>query len=408
MKKTILLFGTILLVFSLFAQNESKLPKVKVGGFVNYNMFYDSRENVAAVDGLFLLYPKNETLENGIDIYDNPSLTMLSMASRLGVTFSGTELLGAKLGGKIEADFTLVAGATTVRFRHAYIRLKWTKTSLLVGQTWHPLFSTNCFPTVLGIATGAPFQPFSRTPQIRLTYVLGQFHFLGAMLSQMDYASNGPLGKSPQYMRDAVVPELALQTEYRNKNFLVGIIGDVKTIKPRTTTSGSQGVFKATETLTTYSVKLFSKYKNNRWEAKVSGMYGQNMYDVLMNGGYGVASYDSLTGKETYTPLSGLYSWANIIYGKKLKFGFFAGYYKNLGSSNPLVGESYVWSRGADMSDLIRLMPTVIYTIKKLQLGVEFEWNRASYGELDLVDGQVNEISEVVGNRVTVDLKYFF
>lgn len=408
MRRIVLLIGVILLTYNLFSQESIKEPWVKIGGFVNYNLFYDSRESVSAVDGLFLFYPKNKLVENGIDIYDNPSLTMLSMASRVGVSFSGTDILGAKTSGKIEADFTLVSGATTVRFRHAYIKLDWAKISLLAGQTWHPLFVSNCFPSTLGIATGAPFQPFSRTPQIRFTYGQKQFHFLAAVISQMDYASSGPLGKSAQYMRNAIVPELALKLEYRTNIFLAGLVGDVKTLKPRTTTEGTQGVFKARETLTTYSVKLFSKYKQDKVEAKVSAMYGQNMYDVLMNGGYGVSSYDSATGKETYTPLSGLYTWANIIYGSKLKFGFFAGYYKNLGSSKPLYDDGLLWARGADISDLVRMMPTIIYCVQKLELGLEFEWNQANYGKLNLVDGRVSDAEAVSGQRLTFDIKYFF
>ncbi len=408
MKRGMLLFVVILLTVSLFSQEEKNKLKIKVSGFVNYNMFYDSRENVAAVDGLFLFYPKNEMIENGVDIYDNPSLTMLSMASRIGVSFFGAEVLGAKLGGKIEADFTLVSGATTMRFRHAYVKLDWDKTSLLAGQTWHPLFATDCFPTTLGIATGAPFQPFSRTPQIRLTHKAGQFHFLGALISQMDYASSGPLGKSPQYMRNAVIPEFALQSEFVQNHFLIGVIGDVKTIKPRTTTVGTEGTYKATETLTTYSVKLFSKYKKDKLEAKFSAMYGQNMYDVLMNGGYGVSGYDSLTGAETYTPLSGIYTWANVIYGNQLKFGFFAGYYQNLGSSDPLLKDSMIWSRGADINVLLRLMPTVFYTVNNLRLGFEYELNQAQYGSVSYSDGLVNDVKSISGHRFMLDITYYF
>jgi hypothetical protein len=408
MKKNILFSIVILLSFSLFAQETSNKPMIKVGGFVNYNMFYDSRENVAAVDGLFLFYPKNELLEDGVDIYDNPSVTMLSLASRLRVTADGVQIMGGQLGGKIEADFTLVSGATTVRFRHAYIKLQWSKTSLLVGQTWHPLFVNNCFPTTLGIATGAPFQPFSRTPQIRFTFEQNHLYFLVALLSEMDYSSTGPFGKSPQYMRYALLPEFAAQVEYRNTDFLVGIVGEVKSLKPRNTTTGTNGTFKTTEKITTFAAKLFTSYKQSKWEAKASAMYGENMYNVLMNGGYGVATYDAYTGKETYTPLSGFYSWLNVFYGRKFKVGLFAGYYKNLGSSKPLYSYDLIWARGADIDALYRMMPTFLYAIHNIRLGMEFEWNQANYGDLQLSDGRVTDSKGIDANRIMFDITYFF
>ncbi len=408
MKKPVLISMAILLSFTLFAQDTSDKPRIKVGGFVNYNMFYDTRENVAAVDGLFLFYPKNKVMENGVDIYANPSLTMLSLASRLRVTVDGPRILNAELSGKIEADFTLVSGATTVRFRHAYLRLKWSKAALLVGQTWHPLFVEDCFPTTLGIATGAPFQPFSRTPQIRFTYSQNHFHFMAALLSEMDYTSFGPSGKTPQYMRNALMPEFAAGVEYKQGSFLMGIVGEVKSLKPRTHTTGTEGVFKASEQITTYAAKFFAAYKKNYWEAKASGMYGQNMYNVLMNGGYGVATYDSLTGKETYTPLSGFYSWVNVFYGNQFKAGLFAGYYKNLGSPEPLYNQNLIWARGADIDALIRIMPTFLYTINNMRLGLEFEWNQADYGAIQLSDGRVRDTHGVDATRVMFDVTYYF
>ncbi len=406
--RSFLIVLIITFVWKLQAQEDNQNKWVELSGFVNYNVFYDSRENVAAVDGLFLLFPQDNETINGIDIYANPSLTMLSLASRLRANFNGPEVLGARASGKIEADFTLVSGASTVRFRHAYIKLEWQKTSVLAGRTWHPLFVEQCFPSTLGISTGAPFQPFSRTPQLRVDYRLKHFSFQFVLLSQMDYASDGPFGKSPEYMRQAIVPESSLRVSYQTRNILFGVVADLKTIKPRTTTEGLIGTFRATETLTTYSVKLFGKFKNEKWEAKGSFMTGQNLSDMLMAGGYGVSSYDPITGYEAYTPLSGQYSWLNVLYGKQLRFGVFGGYYKNLGAADKLADPEKVWGRGANIDQMIRVMPTFFYRVKNLQLGCEFEWNRVYYGELDMNDGQVKNTHAVVGNRIMADVTYFF
>jgi len=381
MKKIGILLASTLLALSLFAQEKTEKPSIKLGGFIDYSMFFDSRETVSAIDGIFLLYPKNENIVDGIDINDNPSFTMLALVSRLNTKITGPEILGAKSSAFIEADFSLYANATTVRFRHAFVKLAWEKTSVLAGRTWHPMFTTDCFPSTLSIATGAPFNPFSRTPQIKVSYNAGSFNFQGAIISQMDYSSFGPNGKSPSYSRNALVPEFTAQIKYQNENFLIGLIGEVKTIKPRTTIIGTSGITtKAEETLTTYSGKLFSKYKKEKLEVKASLMYSQNMTDAIMIGGYGVATYDSVTGKETYTSLSGINSWLNIIYGKKLKVGIFGGYFQNLGSADEFYSANLLWSRGSNIDHLYRIMPALTYQMKNLRVGIEFEYNIAGYG----------------------------
>lgn len=45
---------------------------------------------------------------------------------------------------------------STVRLRHAYLNLDWGKPSLLLGQTWHPLYG-DVAPQILNLNMGAPF-----------------------------------------------------------------------------------------------------------------------------------------------------------------------------------------------------------------------------------------------------------
>ena len=96
------------------------------------------------------------------------------------------------------------------------------------------------------------------------------------------------------------------------------------------------------------------------------------------------------------------------MYGKQLRFGVFGGYYKNLGAADKLADPEKVWGRGANIDQMIRVMPTFFYRVKNLQLGCEFEWNRVYYGELDMNDGQVKNTHAVVGNRIMADVTYFF
>ena len=96
---------------------------------------------------------------------------MLSVQTRLVGKITGPDAFGAKTSGYIEAEFfgTSDADVNGFRLRHAYVKLNWTTTELLIGQFWHPMFITESFPEVVSFNTGAPFQPFNRSPQIRVT-----------------------------------------------------------------------------------------------------------------------------------------------------------------------------------------------------------------------------------------------
>ena len=75
----------------------------------------------------------------------------------------------------IEGEFfgTSDADVSGFRVRHAFLKLDWQSSSLLIGQFWHPMFVVEMFPGVVSFNTGAPFQPFARNPQIRFTHSFG-------------------------------------------------------------------------------------------------------------------------------------------------------------------------------------------------------------------------------------------
>ena len=129
---------------------------------------------------------------------------------------TGPDALGAKTSGLIEGEFFGTADGDTngFRLRHAIIKLNWKGTELMVGQFWHAMFITDCFPDVVSFNTGAPFQPFARAPQIRLTRAFGRLSIIATALSQRDFASSGPEGTSSVYIRNAAMPEFNLKAQY--------------------------------------------------------------------------------------------------------------------------------------------------------------------------------------------------
>ena len=140
---------------------------------------------------------------DGKDLNATANGSFYTLYTRLGVDVQGPKLGRAKTSAKVEMDFR-GSGTTfsTVRLRHAYLNLDWGKPSLLLGQTWHPLYG-DVAPQILNLNMGAPFQPFSRAPQIRYRYKTGDIQITGAALWQSQYLSQGPEGKSQKYIKNS-------------------------------------------------------------------------------------------------------------------------------------------------------------------------------------------------------------
>jgi len=194
MKFTRLLSALPVLFFAAFAsaQTLSEPPKygISFSGFLKTDYFLDTREGVSIREGHFLLFPRNISPDaNGNDIYASPSFNFLSIQTRLTGRITAPDAFGAKVSGILEADFfgnenAVFIDANGFRLRHAYAKLNWEKTELIAGQFWHPLFIPACFSGVISFNTGAPFQPFSRNPQARLTYKTGKLSVTGVMSAQ--------------------------------------------------------------------------------------------------------------------------------------------------------------------------------------------------------------------------------
>ena len=172
MKRT-LLFASLLAMFALgaFAQEKEK-PSFKFYGFVRNYACYDTRESLTSNSEQFYYMPKDikldATKENDLNAQDN--IMLLSITTRLGLNVNGLNFLGSKTSAKIEADFAGFGTSNTVlRIRQAYAKMDWKYSKLLVGQAWHPAMG-DMMPDVFSLETGAPFTPFSRSPQVRYDY----------------------------------------------------------------------------------------------------------------------------------------------------------------------------------------------------------------------------------------------
>jgi hypothetical protein len=386
---------------------------LSLSGYIKTDLIYDSRQTVNIREGHFLLFPKAESFDpDGRDINAKSNFNMLSIQTRLVGMITGPQALGAKTSGLVEAEFFGHSDQDIngFRMRHAYVKLNWHKTELLAGQFWHAMFITDCFPDVISFNTGAPFQPFSRNPQVRLTRQFEKFSLVATAMTQRDFVSSGPEGASSAYLRNAVLPELNLKCQYVWKNerngheLLCGIGVDYLKLVPRLSTNTG---YRADEAISNGAGMAYAKYTMPDWTFKCEGIYGQNLYHLTMLGGYAVHDMmDAVRQDFDYTGLKNFSLWAEAhTNGEKFQAGLFAGYSKNLGSKETVDGEIY--SRGFTIDSLYRIAPRAFYNSGKLRLAGEIEWTAAAYGAPDNM-GVVMDAKLVPNLRLLGAVYYFF
>jgi len=440
--KKYLILALILLPFFAKTQEKEKKFKVKFSGFAKTDIFFDSRQTVAVREGHFLLYPKNELLDpDGEDINAKSNFNMLNNQTRLRVLATGPDVWGAKISAFVEGAFfgAINPDINEFRLRHAFIKLKWTKTQLLVGQYWHPLFHTKCYPGTVSFNTGAPFQPFSRNPQIRVTQALGRFNLAFTILTQRDFSSYGPLGSSfepkivsSKFLRNSVLPALNLRFEYdaineeKGTEFLIGLMGNYKMLQPRLETANG---YKTNTKISSLNFSAYAKYEAKHFAVKLYGFYGEDAFNLTMLGGYAIEDFTDITkGFVSYTPIQTGSAWVEGYYkGKTWQVGVFAGYSKNLGSNNIINdlnlysknengpdGQVF-YSRGNNIDHVYRISPRLILNYGNFRVAPEIEYTVASYATKDK-DGYLNRDkygkitdSKAIGNlRVLIGVYYFF
>ena len=408
---------------------------VVFSGFVASDIFFDTRQTVMAREGEWLFYPENIKLDpEGNDLNAKGTYNILSIQTRVRAVITGPDFLQAKTSGLIEGEFYGNANANinSFRLRHAFVRLNWTKTELLIGQYWHPMFVPACYPEVISLNTGAPFLVFSRNPQVRLTQQAGRVKLSLAALSQMDATSNGPDGPSPKYLRNSIVPEFNFQIQYGTMNvekkteFLIGASIDFLMLTPRLGTevvlkpaydtvinskvehhNAVTATYRTNAKSTAIATNFFTKLKLRNITFNLGAVYGNDCYAFNMIGGYAVKStIDPVRGFVDYAPISTGSFWIDIK-GNGLKWqpGIYGGFSKNLGAGTEVTGPYY--SRGANIDYLYRIAPRMALQINKLKIATEIDYTVAAYGNTNS-KGSVSDSKEVGNLRLLLTVFYYF
>ena len=453
MKKTAILLSLLLMAFSASAtspaeQKESKSEvkqhlqnHFKLYGFIRNYFAFDSRESKAGTGDLFYYLPLDNdwNTDKSEDLNASPNATFLALTSRVGLDVSGYYYKNVHFGAKFEADFyvglgsldkdkvvdlsgnTKVSGTAQMRLRQAYATVTWkdlplcgeqkAQVGLKMGQAWHPMAAD--FPHLFSLEVGAPFGPFSRTPQVTMDASLGKNWVLSASaLWQMQYQSAGPSGASASYIKYALTPEVYLGVTYKHKGFLGRLGADILSIKPRNVGKNADGLdVHVKDRKTSLLYYAYLQYNKGMFSFRAKTTYGEGGEHLSLMSGYAKVG-ELENGTWQYASLRNSSSWVSFSYGKKWQGVLFAGYMKNLGlAEDHNVENVYFNGNGSsNINQMYRINPQGLYNFGKFSLGLEYQWTAVQYGEgaFDKRALKTENLHWVGNHRVNMMIKFTF
>ena len=425
--KTFCALSFLLLVpFMLFGQEKKEDEKsIQLYGFIRNAAYTDTYRGVDAVQDQFYLLPLYiGTDDNGDHLNQDFQTNMTAIASRLGTKIKGPELFGAKSSAVMEFDFGGITSLypSVFRIRHAYMKLNWEKSALIAGQTWHPFWGDAAFPHVGSLNTGAPFQAFNRSPQVRVDYSFdNKLTLLGAIVYENQYTSKGFYSLNDDIdktkaMRYSAIPELVVMAKYKADNLTLGLGAEYKSILPTDIGNPTDSTkYKSSNTNNSIGFTAYGNYKKDKLYVLLKGTYGQNLTHLTMPGGYGVKSVDATTGAYEYTNYNNYAALLNITYGKKWQAGLLAGYGGNLGTSDDLAvvdGSYKVTGLFTTLKSMSRLAPSITHNASSFRITLEYEMTNAEYSDnktnFDYTTGLHDGSIDVTNHRMLLMMMYFF
>lgn len=390
MRRILLIAIALFIGFNTVAQdtvankNKSKV-KLSFYGDINPQIYVDTRKVLEGREGEMLFYPLPEVLDaNGNDINAVPRLNMVAITSRLGLRIQTPDMLGAKVTGLMEGDFTgsTGSGINMLRLRHAYMDMRWTNSELLLGQYWTPFVVHEIMPGTRPLNMGAPFHPYSRVVQARYTQYFGAIEAVGVAAFQLDNKSSGFYGSSTDYLRNSCIPDITAMLRYNSGRLFVGVGYNLLVLQPRTTFNYNNNDYATTTTFASHSATVFGKYEFDNYSLRMQAIVSQNMDAHLLMGGYAESPLNIASLTYSYQPFGGYTAWLD--FGKstgKWRPGVFFGYAKNTGFEKPVDDTWLFYGRGLNIDFVWRIQPRIgWYVSPNIQFFAEVEYTVAGYG----------------------------
>lgn len=400
MKRFVILLSSLLLMGgNAFAQEETP-AKFKLYGFIRNYIAADTRSVNAGTEDLYFYMPKDVNMKNGEDLNAGFNWRFVSLTTRLGLDVSGYKWGTMGISGKVEADFYNLSSAVPIlRLRQAFMKLAWDNTpfSLTLGQTWHPMAVD--MPHMNNLETGAPFNPFNRSPQMTLDIKAGDFTFTASMLYLNHYLPVGPNGKSKEYYLNGL-PEFYAGVAYKKGGFVAKTGVDLVNLRPYKTYNNKT----ANGLMTGISPFVYLQYGKDLFQIKAKAILAQSGEHMNLLSGYGVSAYQESTNTFTFTPMQNLASFVSFSYGKKVQVMCMLGYMKNLGTTADLLNpDKMFWLNTAggtttivtgqddvsgkditatqsNIAQAFRATPTLAFNLGKFTVSLEYNFTMGEYG----------------------------
>ena len=391
MKKYITIAIALLLCGSTAFAQEEKPAHFKLYGFIRNYLTADSRAVNAGTEDLYFYMPKDISMKDGYDANDGFNWRFVSLTSRLGVDVSGYKWGKMGVSGKVEADFYNLGKDSFVpvlRLRQAFMKLTFDESpvSLTIGQAWHPMAAD--MPHMNNLETGAPFNPFNRSPQVTADVNFGSgFTFTASVLYLNHYLPTGPSGKTKDYYKYGL-PELYVGLGYKSAKFMGKVGVDMVNMRPyrtiadwRVQDAANAKTIQVKSLLTTLSPFIYLQYTNGLFQLKAKSILAQGGEHMNLLSGYGVHSFNQ-DGTITYTPMQDWASFVSFQYGKKFQVMAMLGYMKQLGTTKDLT-DNLLWmntAADAKIQQAFRATPTVAWNLGKFTVSLEYNLTAAQFG----------------------------
>ena len=389
MKKTIVI-AALLLCGTAFAQEETP-SKFKLYGFIRNYLTADSRAVNAGTEDLYFYMPKAVEMKDGFDANAGFNWRFVSLTTRLGLDVSGYKWGTMGVSGKVEADFYNLSGSVPIlRLRQAFIKLNWDNSplALTIGQSWHPMAAD--MPHMNNLETGAPFNPFNRSPQLTADVKLSdKFTLTASLLYLNHYLPTGPAGKSKDYYKYGL-PEAYVGITFKTGGFTGKAGVDIVNMRPYRTIAdwrvqdGGAPTIEVKSLLTTFSPFVFLQYTSGMFQLRAKSILAQAGEHMNLLSGYGVHSFNS-DGTISYTPMQDWASFVSFQYGKKFQVMGMLGYMKQLGTTLDLCDNQVWMNNSADVhiQQAFRATPTVAWNLGKFTVSLEYNLTAAEFGSGD-------------------------
>ena len=455
MKKSVLILLTLIFSLPVFAAKETEKKSApvkehlqnhfKLYGFIRNYFVYDSRDSKAGTGDLFYYLPMDNMWneDHSEDLYASPNFRFLALTSRVAFDVSGYQIGNLHFGAKVEGDFyaglssvdkdkfkagthsnnTSISSTAQARLRQAYVTLTWkdlpmrgekmAQVGLKIGQAWHPMAAD--MPHVFGLETGAPFGPFSRTPQVTMDASLGEHWVLSASaIWQQQYMSAGPLGSSAIYMKYGCTPEVYAGISFKTKEFLFRTGVDVVSIKPRNIGKNADDItVHVKDRKTSVLGYVYGQYTHKLLSIKAKTTFGEGGEHMNLMSGYAAVDKSDPTNWK-YASMRNSSTWFSASYGKKWQGVIFLGYVKNFGlkeeAKSLASSDVYFCNNGySNINQMYRINPQLLYNLGKFTLGLEYQWTAVQYGSnLNKKALALDDLHWVGNNRVNMMVKFTF